>query len=203
MGGGNFEKVPHRVDQAAVYVPREKEKDIPHYVELQYDEQTLFLLVTVPGRRTECRHCGDTDHWSNRCRRTTPPRQTTYADKIKKAPPPLRTPKPTPTPKPTTKTDNEADVETDDETSTWTVVGPRNKRRRQGPTPRTSPAVEDSFLETTGEEDNNRSDDNNKNNGDDDTTTTTTTTTTTNNNDNNGNNGGEQDNNDQLSDPHV
>ena len=109
VGGGHFEKVPHRVDQAAVYVPREKEKDIPHYVELQYEEQTLFLLVTVPGRRTKCRHCGDTNHWSNRCTRTTPPRQTTYADKTKKAPPPSKAPKPTPTPKPTTKTDNEAD----------------------------------------------------------------------------------------------
>ena len=164
VGGGHFEKVPHRVDQAAVYVPKEREKDIPHYVELKFEEQTLFLLVTVPGRRTECRHCGDTDHWSNRCSRTAPPRNTTYAEKTKRAPPPPKSTKPASTPKQTTKTDNEADVETDDETSTWTVVGPRKKRRRQGPTPRTSPAVEDSFLGTTGEEDNNGGDNNSDNN---------------------------------------
>ena len=182
MGGGHFEKVPHRVDQAAVYVPKEKEKDIPHYVELQYDEHTLFLLVTVPGRRTECRHCGDTDHWSNRCRKTAPPRHTTYAEKTKRAPPPPKTTKPTPTATTTTSTtktassggEAEADVETEDEGTTWTVVAPRRKRKRQGPTPRTSPAcpaAEDSFyeraLQSDHEEDNNDDNNSGDNNGDD------------------------------------
>ena len=73
VGGGTFENVPHRIDQAAVYVPRQNEKDIPHYVELKYEDETTFLLVTVPGRRTQCRHCGNTDHCSNRCTGATPP----------------------------------------------------------------------------------------------------------------------------------
>ena len=69
VGGGTFEKIPHRI-----YVPREKESKIPHYVELMYNEESTFLLVTVPVRWTQCRHCGDTDHWTNRCTGVKPPR---------------------------------------------------------------------------------------------------------------------------------
>ena len=115
----------------------------------------------------------------------------TYAERAKKTPRPTRT----------TKTDNDADVETDDEESTWTVVGPRNKRRRQGPTPKTSPAMEDTFYGTSGEEEGSDEDNNNnekEKNGDD------TTTTTNINDDNKINNSGQEENNEnQLSDTHI
>ena len=120
VGEGTFEKVPHRIDQAAVYVPREKENVIPHDVELKYEEETTFLLVTVHGRRTQCTHCGDTDHYTNRCTGAKPSRKASYAEKAKKAPPPPKAPKPTP------ETENEAET-------TWTVVGPRNKEEEARP----------------------------------------------------------------------
>ena len=202
LGGGLFEKVPQKIDQAAVYVPKEKEKDIPHYTEINYRDTSHILLVTVPGRRTQCRHCTATDHWSNRCpqaenqSRAPKDQRPTFAEKMHKKPQPTKPTKPTAT----TRTDNDADVETDDETSTWTVVGPRNKRKRPGPTPKTSPTVEDSFYGTSGEEEASDDDNNNKEkekNGDD------TTTTTNINDDNNGNNSGQEKNNDQLSDTHI
>ena len=187
VGGGTFEKVPHRIDQAAVYVPKKNKQKIPHYIHLRYEEESTFLLVTVPGRRTECRHCSGTDHWSNRCpnaprsdggkpRAMAVQRETSYAQKTKEKT------KPTPTAtttKTTTKTassggEAEADVETEDEGTTWSVVAPRRKRKRQGPTPRTSPAypaAEDSFYERALQSDNQNdsNDDNNEgdNNGDD------------------------------------
>ena len=201
LGGGLFEKVPQKIDQAAVYVPKEKEEDIPHYTEINYRDTSHILLVTVPGRRTHFRHCTATDHWSNRCpqaenqSRAPKDQRPTFAEKVQKKPQPTKPTKPTVT----TRTDNDADVETDDETSTWTVVGPRNKRKRPGPTPKTSPTVEDSFYGTSGEEEASDDDNNNKEkekNGDD------TTTTTNINDDNNGNNSGQEKNNDQLSDTH-
>ena len=70
LDGGLFEKVPHKIDQAVVYVPKEKEADIPHYLEVTYGQESHFLLITVPGRRTECRHCSCTDQWSSRCPNT-------------------------------------------------------------------------------------------------------------------------------------
>ena len=69
LDGGLFEKVPYKIDQAVVYVPKEKE-DIPHYLEVTYGQESYFLLITVPGRRTECRHCSCTDHWSSGCPNT-------------------------------------------------------------------------------------------------------------------------------------
>ena len=147
VGGGTFEKIPHRIDQAAVYVPKKNEHKIPHYVQLKYEEESTFLLVTVPGRRTECRHCQETDHWSNKCPtlnkkiedrpRAMKERKDTFAEKVKKTPSP-------PTTIPTAPINNnvqdgEADIESESET-TWKVVAPRRKRKRQGPTPRTSPA---------------------------------------------------------------
>ena len=203
LGGGLFEKVPQKVDQAAVYVPKDKEKDIPHYTEITYRNASHILPVTVPGRRTQCRHCTRTDHWSNRCpqvaeeqNRAPKEPKPTYAERAKKTLQPPKTPKPTRT----TKTGNDADAETDDEVSTWTVVGPRNKRRRQGPTPKTSPTVEDTFYGTSGEEERSDDDNNNENekNGNDITTTTNI------NDDNNINNSGQEENNEnQLSDTHI
>ena len=74
-------------------------------------------------------------------------RKDTFAEKVKKTPSP-------PTTIPTAPINNnvqdgEADIESESET-TWKVVAPRRKRKRQGPTPRTSPAcpaAEDSFYE--------------------------------------------------------
>ena len=184
LGGGLFEKVPQKIDQAAVYVPKEKEGDIPHYTEINYRGTCHILLVTVPGRRTQCRHCTGTDHWSNRCsqaeNRTLNDQRPTFAEKVQKKP--TKTTKPTPTATTTTTTtktassggEAEADVETEDEGTTWSVVAPRRKRKRQGPTPRISPAcpaAEDSFFERALQSDhqNDSNDDNNggDNNGDD------------------------------------
>ena len=184
LGGGLFEKVPQKIDQAAVYVPKEKEKDIPHYTEINYRGTGHILLVTVPGRRTQCRHCTGTDHWSNRCpqgeNRTQNNQRPTFAEKVQKKQ--TKTTKPTPTATTTTTTtktassggEAEADVETEDEGTTWSVVAPRRKRKRQGPTPRTSPAcpaAEDSFyeraLQSDQEEDNNDDNNSGDNNGDD------------------------------------
>ena len=182
LGGGLFEKVPHRIDQAVVYAPKELEADIPHYLEVTYRQESHFLLVTVPGRRTECRHCSGTDHWSNRCPNTqrsdggkpramAARRETSYAQKTKE------TTKPTPTATTTTTTtktassggEAEADVETEDEGTTWSVVAPRRKRKRQGPTPRTSPAcpaAEDSFFERALQSDHQDDSNDDKNGGD-------------------------------------
>ena len=58
---------------------------------------------------------------------------------------------------------------TQDSETTWKVVAPRRKRRRQGPTPRTSPAcpaAEDSFFERALQGDH-EDDSNDDNNGDD------------------------------------
>ena len=42
LGGGNFKKVLNKIDQAATYyVPKNKEEDIPHYLEVL--EATTFL----------------------------------------------------------------------------------------------------------------------------------------------------------------
>ena len=67
---------------------------------------------------------------------------------------------------------SEADVQSDDST-TWVVVGPRKKRRRQVPTPKTSPtyqgAKEDSFFEKalhSTEDEPNNGDNNDNNSGD-------------------------------------
>ena len=181
VGGGTFEKVPHRIDQAAVYVPKKNEQKIPHYIHLKYEEESTFLLVTVPGRRTECRHCQQTDHWSNKCPtlnqktedrpRATKERKDTFAEKVKKTPSPPTT---TPTaPINNNVQDGEADIESESETP-WKVVAPRRKRKRQGPTPRTSPAcpaAEDSFyeraLQSDHEEDTNDDNNSGDNNGDD------------------------------------
>ena len=57
LGVGAFKKVPSKIDQAAVYAPREQEGDIPPFVEISFNQESHFLLMTVPGRRTECRHC--------------------------------------------------------------------------------------------------------------------------------------------------
>ena len=42
LGGGVFEKVPNKIDQAAICVPTEKEGDIPHYVEIAYLQDTCW-----------------------------------------------------------------------------------------------------------------------------------------------------------------
>ena len=160
-------------------------------MEINYGGDSSFLLVTVPGRRTACRHCKETDHWTNRCSNIRKaPEKESYADKTRQAPTPPKAPKPTPTTT-TTKTDNEADVETDEERATWAVVAPRKKRRRQGPTPKTSPACEgageDSFFAFNSSEEENNDDDNNGNGNNSE---------NSNNNDDNGNNEGEDDNKD-------
>ena len=99
----------------------------------------------------------------------------------------------------TTKTDNGTDVETDDEITTWTMVGLRNKRRRQGPTPRYSPAMKDTFYGTSGEEERSDDDNNEKGKNSDDANITTNI-----NDDNNINNSGQDKNNDhQLSNRHI
>ena len=155
-----------------VYVPKEKD-DIPQFLEVTYGQEIHFLLITVPGRRTECWHCSCTDHWSKLTQksggdrpRALMERRETFAEKVKKAPPPPTTE--SAPPKHDTMEDGEADVDSDSAT-TWTVVTPRKKRRRHGPTPRTSPtgpAAEDSFFEMALRSDHQDSDEDNNNGGD-------------------------------------
>lgn len=43
---------------------------IPHYAEVEVPgrkEQWHAIMITMPGRRTECRHCSSEEHWSNKC----------------------------------------------------------------------------------------------------------------------------------------
>ena len=118
IGGGTFEKVPNKIDQAVIYVLRERERKILHYVEINYGNESCFLLVTVPGRRTACRHCNQSDHWTNRCPndRKAPEKQESYAQKASKP-----TPTPTKTTGPNRESEVDADVETDGEEATWTT----------------------------------------------------------------------------------
>ncbi|GFS14978.1 hypothetical protein ElyMa_003175400 [Elysia marginata] len=96
IGGTTVEKIPHKTDQAAIYVPRGKGDDIPHYVNIKFKGEITALLVTVPGRRTKCRHCGDTSHWSKKCptlrqrQLSRPIQQPTpsYTEKVQNKPPP-------------------------------------------------------------------------------------------------------------------
>ena len=130
LGGGLLGKCTQQIDQAAVYVVNEKERDVPHYLEVAFREESNSLLVTVPGRRTKCRYCSGTDHWSNRCPNTNTDsdrfaarkeRRETFADKLNKAPPPPTTE--STIPKHDAIEDNEADT-------AWAVVALRKKRRR-------------------------------------------------------------------------
>lgn len=45
-------------------------RPIPHYASVDVPgrrDQWHTIMVTMPGRLTECQHCTRTDHWSNRC----------------------------------------------------------------------------------------------------------------------------------------
>ncbi|RUS90867.1 hypothetical protein EGW08_001374 [Elysia chlorotica] len=115
---------------------------IPHHIQLMYRGHKTNLLVTVPGRRTECRKCGETTHWTNQCqlkRERLEPR-TNAEDQQ-----PHPEPEPEPEPPKKSKTyaaaaapppsDLSADDEDEEKGTEWTTVQPRRKRQRRGPTP--------------------------------------------------------------------
>ena len=63
-------------DKWMSWVRVKKDTALPHYIQLRYegDPKTYKVLVTVPGRRQQCWHCGQEEHWTNQCptRRTAP-----------------------------------------------------------------------------------------------------------------------------------
>ena len=56
-------------DKWSAWVKVRKNFELPHYVQLRYegDPRAYKVLVTVPGRRQRCWHCGQDQHWSNQC----------------------------------------------------------------------------------------------------------------------------------------
>ncbi|KAK3757883.1 hypothetical protein RRG08_014438 [Elysia crispata] len=145
LGVERFEKVPRKPDQIAAFVPKSREKAIPHFINIKFRDEDTFSLLIVPGRRTECRHCSDTDHWSNNCptKKTTNAKYTTK-QKTRRAADELKLPKSATyeavkkgpaAVEPERESEAAADDEMEDSQSGWQTVPPRRKRRRQGPTP--------------------------------------------------------------------
>ena len=85
--GCRIERDGHRPDQARVYVPKRETDRIPHYIACEFKGETFHVLMTIPGRRTVCRHCGDTTHWASQC--------PTYTQRPPRAPNAQQHPKPT------------------------------------------------------------------------------------------------------------
>lgn len=56
-------------DKWASWIKVKKNFEIPHYIQLRVegDPRVYKVLVTVPGRRQQCWHCGQDQHWSNQC----------------------------------------------------------------------------------------------------------------------------------------
>jgi hypothetical protein len=44
--------------------------EIPHEISVRVDEsnKVQHYLVSLPGRKTQCRHCDLDTHWANKCR---------------------------------------------------------------------------------------------------------------------------------------
>lgn len=56
-------------------------RTIPHYASVEVpgrQDQWHSIMVTVPGRLTECQHCSSTEHWTNKCPHRQNGRKDTY-----------------------------------------------------------------------------------------------------------------------------
>lgn len=64
-------------DKWAAWIKLRKQTELPHYIQLRYedDPRTYKVLVTIPGRRQQCWHCGQDQHWSNQCPNRANPRR--------------------------------------------------------------------------------------------------------------------------------
>ncbi|XP_055863955.1 uncharacterized protein LOC129922336 [Biomphalaria glabrata] len=67
-------------DKWAAWLKIKKGTEVPHYIHLKYvdDPRVYKVLITIPGRRQQCWHCGQDKHWSNQC-----PNRTTLKGKGK------------------------------------------------------------------------------------------------------------------------
>lgn len=87
-------------DKWVSFIKAKKDAPIPHYIQLRYegDPKIYKVLVTIPGRRQQCLHCGLDQHWSNQCptrkagpARTVPPKEKpgplSYAQAVKEGNP--------------------------------------------------------------------------------------------------------------------
>jgi hypothetical protein len=56
-------------DKWVFYFKPAESVEIPHEISVQVDESNKIqhYLVTLPGRKTQCRHCGLDTHWANKC----------------------------------------------------------------------------------------------------------------------------------------
>ena len=62
-----------------------KERDsIPHYIIIPMKTFCQEILVTIPGRWSECMHCGTTEHRTNQCPREKERKRQEYNDRQRK-----------------------------------------------------------------------------------------------------------------------
>jgi hypothetical protein len=64
---------------------------IPHYIQINYKNKTLNILIAIKDRKQACQTCSSTEHWTNRCQilnlQTTPSNQTPAQSTLQKTTP--------------------------------------------------------------------------------------------------------------------
>ncbi|XP_059174208.1 putative uncharacterized protein DDB_G0290521 [Physella acuta] len=68
---------------------------IPHYIQINYKNKSLNILIAINDRKQACQTCSSTEHWTNRCQtlnlQTTPSNQTPAQSTLQKTTSPAQT----------------------------------------------------------------------------------------------------------------